>query len=63
MLAKMVMILLIEILKVCEEDAYQLFQRQKIRKAPGPDSVSPSCLKVCADQLAPVFTRIFNRAV
>ncbi|XP_061672504.1 uncharacterized protein LOC133499039 isoform X2 [Syngnathoides biaculeatus] len=31
-------------------------------QAPGPDRVSPSCLKVCADQLAPVFAKIFNRS-
>ncbi len=40
-----------------------LFQRQKISKAPGPDGVSPSCLKVCADQLTPIFTQIFNRSL
>src|SRR4029434_5863007 len=40
-------------LTVCAEDLSQLLQKQKIRKAPGPDGVSPSCLKVCADQLAP----------
>ncbi|KAI3352414.1 hypothetical protein L3Q82_005373 [Scortum barcoo] len=38
-------------------------QRQKIRKAPGPDGVSPSCLKFCADQLTPIFTQIFNRSL
>ncbi|KAM9834869.1 uncharacterized protein ACBT44_014576 [Syngnathus typhle] len=40
-----------------------MFRRQKIRKAPGPDGVSPSCLKVCAEQLAPTFARIFNRSL
>ena len=25
--------------------------------------MSPSCLKACADQLAPIFTRIFNRSL
>lgn len=30
--------------------------RQKIGKALCPDSLSPSCLTVCADQLAPTFT-------
>lgn len=50
-------------LTVCEEDVCQVFQRQKIRKAPGSDGVSPSCLKVCADQLAPIFTGIFNRSL
>ncbi|KAK3549472.1 hypothetical protein QTP86_001473 [Hemibagrus guttatus] len=27
------------------------------------DGVSPACLKVCADQLAPIFTQIFNRSL
>lgn len=27
--------------------------RQKIKKAPSPDCMSPYCLKVCSDQLAP----------
>lgn len=40
-----------------------LFQRQKTRKALGPDGVSPSCLRVCSDQLAPIFTQIFNRSL
>jgi len=50
-------------LRICEEDVSRLFQRQKIRKAPGPDGVSPSCLKVCADELSPIFTEIFNRSL
>lgn len=41
---------------------FLLFQRQKTRKAAGPDGVSPSCLKVCADQLA-IFSCIFNRSL
>ncbi len=39
------------------------FIRNKRRKAPGPDGVSPACLKSCADQLAPIFTQIFNRSL
>ncbi len=36
----------------------------KRRKAPGPDSVSPACLKTCTDQLATIFfTQIFNRSL
>ena len=50
-------------LRICEEDVCQLFRQQKTRKAPDPDSVSPSCLRVCADQLAPIFTQIFNRSL
>ncbi|KAK3509858.1 hypothetical protein QTP70_015972, partial [Hemibagrus guttatus] len=51
------------ILKFCEEDVFRVFKKQKTRKAPGPDGVSPACLKVCADQLAPIFTQIFNRSL
>ena len=50
-------------LRICEEDVCQLFKKQKTKKAPGPDGVSPSCLKVCADQLTPIFTQIFNRSL
>ncbi len=32
-------------------------------KAPGPDCVTPVCLKYCADQLSPIFTKIFNRSL
>ncbi len=49
--------------KVCVEDVNQVFRKQKSRKASGPDGISPACLKVCADQLAPIFTQIFNRSL
>ncbi len=41
----------------------QVFRKQKSRKASGPDRISPACLKVCTDQLAPIFTQIFNRSL
>lgn len=50
-------------LTICEQDVRQLFQRQKIKKAQGPDGVSPASLKFCADQLAPIFTQIFNNSL
>ncbi|KAM9781041.1 uncharacterized protein ACBT44_022397 [Syngnathus typhle] len=50
-------------LQICEEEVRQMFRRQKIRKAPGPDGMSLSCLKVCAEQLAPTFARIFNHSL
>ncbi len=50
-------------LKVCVEDVNRVFRRQKSRKASGPDGISPAYLKVCADQLAPTFTQIFNRSL
>ncbi len=50
-------------LKISEDDVWQVFIKNKRRKAPGPDGVSPACLKSCADQLAPIFTQIFNRSL
>ncbi len=50
-------------LKISEDDVWQVFIKNKRRKAPGPDGVSPACLKTCADQLAPIFTQIFNRSL
>ncbi len=50
-------------LKISEDDVRQVFIKNKRRKAPGPDGVSPACLKSCADQLAPIFTQIFNRSM
>ncbi len=49
--------------KVCVEYVNRVFRKQKSRKASGPDGISPACLKVCADQLAPIFTQIFNRSL
>ncbi len=47
-----------------EDDVCQVFRKNKRRKAPGcPDGVTPDCLKSCADQLAPIFTQIFNRSL
>ncbi len=40
-------------LQISEDDVRQVFKKNKRRKAPGPDGVSPACLKTCADQLAP----------
>ncbi len=51
------------ILQIKEDDVCQVFKKNKRRKAPGPDGVSPACLKICADQLAPIFTQIFNRSL
>ncbi len=50
-------------LKVCVEDVNRVFRKQKSRKASGREGISPACLKVCADQLAPIFTQIFNRSL
>ncbi len=54
-------------LKISEDDVRQVKNKEQVknkrRKAPGPDGVSPACLKSCADQLAPIFTQIFNRSL
>ena len=47
-------------LHVPNSDTCRAFSRLKIRKAPGPDAVSPCLLKHCCQQLAPIFTSIFN---
>ncbi len=50
-------------LQIREDDLRQVFRMNKRRKAPGPGGVTPVCLKFCADQLAPIFTQIFNRSL
>ncbi|KAK3572188.1 hypothetical protein QTP86_024859, partial [Hemibagrus guttatus] len=50
-------------LRISEADVRQIFLKQKRRKAPGPDGVTPACLKTCADQLAFIFSQIFNRSL
>ncbi len=44
-------------LKISEDDVCQVFRKNKRRKAPGPDGVTPVCLKSCANQLAQIFNR------
>ncbi|KAK3548127.1 hypothetical protein QTP70_004864 [Hemibagrus guttatus] len=50
-------------LTIKEEEVNRLFKRLNTRQATGPDSVSPSLLKHCANQLSPVFTDIFNTSL
>ncbi|KAK3528689.1 hypothetical protein QTP70_009067 [Hemibagrus guttatus] len=50
-------------LTIKEEEVNRLFKRLNTHKATGPDSVSPSLLKHCANQLSPVFTDIFNTSL
>ena len=49
--------------QVTEHDVRCLFKRMNIRKSAGPDGITGRILKVCADQLAPVFTTIFNMSL
>ncbi|KAK3511079.1 hypothetical protein QTP70_030150, partial [Hemibagrus guttatus] len=46
-----------------EDDVRQIFLKRKRKKAPGSDGVTPACLKTCADQLAFIFSQIFNRSL
>ena len=41
----------------------KLFKQYSSRKTPAPDNVSTSTLKHCADELAPVFTDVFNASL
>ncbi|KAK3525591.1 hypothetical protein QTP70_000437 [Hemibagrus guttatus] len=50
-------------LRISEDDVHQVFLKQKRRKAPGSDGVTPACLKPCADQLAFIISQIFNRSL
>ncbi|KAK1803875.1 hypothetical protein P4O66_003817 [Electrophorus voltai] len=45
---------------ITESDVRRVFKRVNTRKAMGPDGICGRVLKACADQLAPVFTDIFN---
>ncbi|KAK3506928.1 hypothetical protein QTP70_031211 [Hemibagrus guttatus] len=45
---------------ILEHDVRKAFRRVNTRKAAGPDGITGRILKACADQLAPVFTEIFN---
>ncbi|KAK1787685.1 hypothetical protein P4O66_016178, partial [Electrophorus voltai] len=45
---------------ITESDMRRVFKRVNTRKAAGPDGICERVLKVCADQLAPIFTDIFN---
>ncbi len=50
-------------IQISKDEVHQVFRKQKRKKAPGPDGVTPVCLKSCADQLTPIFTKIFNRSL
>ncbi len=50
-------------IQISKDEVCQVFRKQKRKKAPGPDGVTPACLKFCADKLAPIFTKIFNRSL
>ncbi|KAK1796915.1 hypothetical protein P4O66_000995 [Electrophorus voltai] len=45
---------------ITESDVRRVFKRVNTRKAAGPDGICGRVVKACTDQLAPVFTDIFN---
>ncbi|KAF7699141.1 hypothetical protein HF521_003883, partial [Silurus meridionalis] len=45
---------------ISDHDVRRAFKRVNTRKAAGPDGITGRVRKACADQLAPVFTEIFN---
>ncbi|KAK3512518.1 hypothetical protein QTP70_015651 [Hemibagrus guttatus] len=45
---------------IWEHDMRKAFRRTDTMKAAGPDGISGRVLRDCTDQLAPVFTEIFN---
>ena len=47
-------------LVLSEHDVRRVFKQVDTRKAAGPDEIAGRVLRACADQLAPVFTVIFN---
>ena len=45
-----------------EQEIRKVFRKLKCGKAPGPDGVSPLVLKQCVDELAPVYTKLFQKS-
>lgn len=50
-------------LVITRADVCKSFKRINPHKAPGPDGIPGRALRVCADQLAGVFTDIFNTSL
>ena len=46
-----------------EEEVLKVLKKTKPGKAPGPDGVMPGVLRVCAEQLCSILTRIFNMSL
>ena len=51
------------VLQLSESDVRRTFRRVKAGKAAVPDGVPPCVFKTCMDQLAPVFSDIFNASL
>ena len=50
-------------LQLSESEVCRSFRRVKAGKSAGPDGTPPRVFKTCADQLAPVFTDIYNTSL
>ncbi len=53
----------IHVITVSEDEVRRELKRVNIRKAAGPDGIIGRVLRSCADQLAGLFTSIFNESL
>ncbi len=51
------------VITVSEDEVRRAFKRVNVRKAAGPDGINGRVLRSCADQLAGLFTSIFNESL
>ncbi len=51
------------VITVSEDEVRRELRRVNIRKAAGPDGITGRILRSCADQLAGLFTSIFNESL
>ncbi len=51
------------VITVSEDEVRRAFKRVNVRKASGPDGITGHVLRSCADQLAGLFTSIFNESL
>ncbi len=51
------------VITVSEDEVRRELRRVNIRKAAGPDGITGRVLRSCADQLAGLFTSIFNESL
>ncbi len=50
-------------ISVSEDEVRRVLKKVNVRKAAGPDGISGSVLRACADQLAGLFLSIFNESL
>ncbi len=51
------------VITVSEDEVRKELKRVNVRKAAGPDGITGCVLRSCADQLAGLFTSIFNESL